>query len=543
MGCKNTPVSIAPTTEDTLQFNQAFKYYRADQLDSAEVGFTQFLQQCTAIHSEMYMTAIRRLSWVKLATKQQQAALQLMLRGDSLAHEAGDIKMQAMFRFANGRYMVTDNEEEGLAYMKEGIEMLNQLFVATTDTAQRKKLAQDILNSRRHYNNYTYNLSTDERLNAFLEFNELLETCDDEKLLTTETSEVFRTALANDAFWVYCEIDSLEKARELYDYYVAHADTTQSYERHSLPLMLLALGEPKKAQPMMEAIYREYHQTGDSLELNENYCAWLGNMVKLYEALGDDKRLKQYYDEFNNIYTKIELHHARQKVDRLSTEYKVQQRDFELKDEMLRHERTQTINHGLFTALWMFLVIIGVILYYTHVVRQKNKVLAQHLNHLLDEKARAQKAAAAAVEMAEELKAEAAANNENVNENEDEDTAAETSTTAGSMSVERFIYALTQRQLFCDENFDRETLLAELHIPRKNFAAQFEQHTGTTVAQYVLNLRLEFAADMIRRQPNYTIDSIALDSGFSSRATFYRNFTRQFGITPTEYRDQSQSPS
>jgi AraC-like DNA-binding protein len=62
--------------------------------------------------------------------------------------------------------------------------------------------------------------------------------------------------------------------------------------------------------------------------------------------------------------------------------------------------------------------------------------------------------------------------------------------------------------------------------------------SGTTVSRYILGRRLELARmrleDPQRRQDK--VLAIALDCGFESLATFYRNFRRAYGIAPGDYR-------
>lgn len=49
-------------------------------------------------------------------------------------------------------------------------------------------------------------------------------------------------------------------------------------------------------------------------------------------------------------------------------------------------------------------------------------------------------------------------------------------------------------------------------------------------------MRLEHSLELIRSNQEYTIEGIALDSGFSNRQTFHRLFVEKYGMTPTEYK-------
>lgn len=102
--------------------------------------------------------------------------------------------------------------------------------------------------------------------------------------------------------------------------------------------------------------------------------------------------------------------------------------------------------------------------------------------------------------------------------------------------VTQFIYELGSRKLFTNPDFDKNLLLAELNIHRSNFSTDFERQTGCSITKFILKLRMEHAAILIKDNPEYTLEAIASDSGISSRTTFYRNFTNYFGITPSAYR-------
>lgn len=105
-------------------------------------------------------------------------------------------------------------------------------------------------------------------------------------------------------------------------------------------------------------------------------------------------------------------------------------------------------------------------------------------------------------------------------------------------SIERFIYELSSRKLFTDINFNRDSLIDELHIQRRTFTKKFEAYTGSSFKEYITSLRLEYAAQLIKEHPEYTIEAIAMECGIASYVTFHRNFTRHFGIAPSSYRQQ-----
>lgn len=53
-------------------------------------------------------------------------------------------------------------------------------------------------------------------------------------------------------------------------------------------------------------------------------------------------------------------------------------------------------------------------------------------------------------------------------------------------------------------------------------------------SKYINNLRLEYAAKMLKNHPDYTVDTIAQECGMSTQS-LYRLFSGKYGVTPTDF--------
>lgn len=53
---------------------------------------------------------------------------------------------------------------------------------------------------------------------------------------------------------------------------------------------------------------------------------------------------------------------------------------------------------------------------------------------------------------------------------------------------------------------------------------------------YIHKIRMEKAAELLRKNQNLTIQEIAAQTGYASILTFNRKFKAFYGQTPTEYR-------
>ena len=91
-------------------------------------------------------------------------------------------------------------------------------------------------------------------------------------------------------------------------------------------------------------------------------------------------------------------------------------------------------------------------------------------------------------------------------------------------------------KLYLNPSLSRAMLLNKTHIQKSQFSPIIRKFTNKSFPQYVNDLRLKHAIEMMREHEDYTIDAIAMESGMGSIQTFYRIFTERYGIAPNEYR-------
>jgi AraC family transcriptional regulator len=72
------------------------------------------------------------------------------------------------------------------------------------------------------------------------------------------------------------------------------------------------------------------------------------------------------------------------------------------------------------------------------------------------------------------------------------------------------------------------------------FQRTFRSLTGESIKQYVLRIRLQRAA-FILKWSNAPVTQIALDNGFDTHSGFTKAFTRAYGKSPTAFREEVQT--
>jgi AraC family transcriptional activator of mtrCDE len=82
-----------------------------------------------------------------------------------------------------------------------------------------------------------------------------------------------------------------------------------------------------------------------------------------------------------------------------------------------------------------------------------------------------------------------------------------------------------------------ESLANVGHMSRSTFARHFEQCFGRTPMDYVRDVRLRRAGQLLQTS-HMSVDGVAGKVGFASRSHFSRALQEQFGCSPMEFRKQ-----
>lgn len=94
---------------------------------------------------------------------------------------------------------------------------------------------------------------------------------------------------------------------------------------------------------------------------------------------------------------------------------------------------------------------------------------------------------------------------------------------------------IMKEQLFTQPDFGREELMRLLGVDKNTLPSLVQRYAGTNVPGYVSNKRMEYAVQLMKQHPEYTLGAISEACGIKSPATFIRNFKNTFGMTPSEF--------
>jgi AraC-like DNA-binding protein len=98
-------------------------------------------------------------------------------------------------------------------------------------------------------------------------------------------------------------------------------------------------------------------------------------------------------------------------------------------------------------------------------------------------------------------------------------------------------YIINNRR-FLDNLLSLETLANELQMSTSFLSKLINEQSSKNFNQLINEYRVEYSKGLLQNDEynQYTITSIALESGFNSKSTFYNAFKKQTGVTPTQFR-------
>jgi len=95
--------------------------------------------------------------------------------------------------------------------------------------------------------------------------------------------------------------------------------------------------------------------------------------------------------------------------------------------------------------------------------------------------------------------------------------------------------AMAAMQSELESGLDAQALARELNVSYSSFRHTFQQHTGSSPHQYLLELRLVCARNLLTQTPQ-SVKEIAQHVGFDDEHYFCRFFKLKTGLTPGQWR-------
>lgn len=303
----------------------------------------------------------------------------------------------------------------------------------------------------------------------------------------------------------YCNLIEASDTNDMNNFslYKAWAHVYNHREQYDL-----AIEKIRQAEELIDSDYstERLYLLGTELEI----AAKREKAVETY-------RLVKEMDAITDSIRKLEVH---RQIDEIRTEYEVDRL-------ILEKERNRNYAYMASIGLLLALLTLGIWIAYSRRLGEKNRNLVRRLREQdeLDRRLEEERASMAKLRL----------------------SMRETELLSGEMPLKITsdplydrLLELMSEQVYTDPELNRASLAAWVGTNERYLSDLIKRHFDQTVSGYINDHRLRYARQKLA-DPNteFTIEAIALDSGFGSRGTFHKLFRKQYGLSPSEFRHLS----
>ena len=257
-----------------------------------------------------------------------------------------------------------------------------------------------------------------------------------------------------------------------------------------------ALGEWDKALSLDSEV--EARLGADTL--NTDYAIILKDRADAATAQGKPAEALSYMNRYAALQSRLNKQQLESEAQEYAAKYHAQEQERKIQDAELKAARKDVI----IIAILVIMLIAGSVTYYfavqRHKINEKNRALVRIINENVQEKKQAD-ASAPDPELFKD--------------------------------IDRTIH---EELLYTNPNLQRQDILDRFGISRRTLSDLLSFYAeGQSFTNYINAMRLRDAIHLLHEEPEMSLTDIAETVGFTP-ATFRDQFKRQFGMTPTEYR-------
>lgn len=544
---KSLPDFKLDATEGDLYFNtghyyRALKFYKcALEHDSVRLDDHRQMEQIHRLIScyDCLHNEAKKAQYVDMLMKKAKAC------GNKEMHSVALFNMGKMLYYQG-------NKDKGYDYIQRAAELMEQ-----TDYKYK-------------YDNLRYNYTT------LLTFQELDRRNEDalctlealQKVVVGETGGETPMGGLNEkekkAMFAHYAVVlfRLGRTREAEEYYKRFLSTAKEYDRDDYLIMpyLFDRRMYDKVIRMNSARERRLSLQGDTVTYHMTTIK--KSLGRAYEEKGDYRTAARYFRELAVLRDSIKNREQKSSALELATLYGTHEKDMIIQQQDSdAHIRNLWLGLAASTTVLLAVILCFGIRYYRK-IRFKNNALVKNINELLHYKEELYQQKDANFVLQKEVctlndalaarQEELSLGNVEVRTDVDMDVAFEIDESedaggeeAGDGRYGRELYEQMEHliiggQLYLDPKFGGEAARRLVGIPRNRFPAFIKQYTGDRFPKYLNKFRLYHATRLLQEKPDYSIETIAKESGIASLSSFYRLFLEEFGMAPVEYRKKSK---
>ena len=305
----------------------------------------------------------------------------------------------------------------------------------------------------------------------------------------------------------YANLGDTETARRYVDLFVQSDYGKTLSGRSMIARTWCLLGDYDK----MLATYDEVKAKMGSDTLNSEYAEMLLGYAKAAEAAGNLNASIAYWQRHSEMTQLLNKQLLESKAYEYASRYQLQEERMNTVREQAKAQNNRNLAMAGFILVLVASGFIVWLLIQHRAIKRKNHVLVEQIVEAVKYK-----------KMSEEL-------SEKSMELEGSD----------EQLFRQLSEVIRRERLFTNPNFGRQTLIDRFHVTERRIGAAFSK--AGSLPDFIRELRLEYACQLLADRPEMSISDVATASGFSSLSVFSREFKRRLEVTPSFYREQRVS--
>jgi len=101
----------------------------------------------------------------------------------------------------------------------------------------------------------------------------------------------------------------------------------------------------------------------------------------------------------------------------------------------------------------------------------------------------------------------------------------------------RCTQTIKAKQHYLNGRYPIEDLATDINSNKTYISKAINSQSGLSYPQYLNKLRIEYALDIMKKDPHMTLGDVAIFSGFSHQSSFTDSFKKFVGVSPRTYMD------
>ena len=504
-------MTVADSLYNCMQFRDAYKLY-LQLLDNKEVK----------ADSEKRLIVLNALSNTSELSGHKVEQHKWLQQLHDLSEQTGNDYYQSLAHITMGQNLFYEGDrEKGIYCVNEAIDLM-----AKTDRSDTDHLMHGYLNMLASLygamRDYDHALQTNER--------NLQLTMEGTRWGATPNQQLIdrRMALAKKASVLAqmgrsasgsLQAKYYQQADSAYDAWKAVQYEGNHIRDYFIVDYMKKRGRYQEAVTIYNGLIQRVRQQGDTLGEMMNTAKW--GLAEVYRKMGNCEQAAILYEQVLEIQDTLKSRKAKHTAQELAAVYHDKEQEQTILQQQAENTRQQAILIIELLALFGVIALAVIVIVKNRAIRRKNQLLVAQITEAINYKQK----------YWDEKQVQTPT------------SAADPDDLRALTDDQLFMHineVVMHERLFLDPSFGRQAIMDRFQLSKERVGAVFSKGSEhVKLNKYILQLRLEYAANLLVDDSERTIAQIAADCGFGSSPYFSARFRQHYGMSPSDFRTEA----